>query len=74
MAKCLNCGKILDSDDVGAYRKFRDRNAVDFLCVPCLSSEMKCTEAFLREKIEFLRENGCNLFVSKKKEGMAKNC
>ena len=65
MANCLKCGKILDSDDVGAYRKFKNKGAVDFLCVPCLSSELRCTEAFLRERIEFLRENGCNLFVPK---------
>lgn len=65
MANCLKCGKILDSDDVGAYRKFKNKDAVDFLCVPCLSSELRCTEAFLRERIEFLRENGCNLFVPK---------
>ena len=65
MANCLKCGKILDSDDVGAYRKFKNKDAVDFLCVPCLSAELRCTEAFLRERIEFLRENGCNLFVPK---------
>jgi biotin operon repressor len=67
MSNCLKCGKVLDADDVGAYRKFRDKMATEFLCVPCLSSEMKCTEAFLRERIEFLRENGCNLFVPKQK-------
>lgn len=59
---CFQCGRPLDADDIGAYRKFWDRNAEAFLCVPCFCQVLKCEEAYLRDRIRFLRENGCRLF------------
>lgn len=49
-------------DDIGAYKKFHDRNASEFLCVKCFAAELKTTEDFLRERIAFLKRNGCLLF------------
>lgn len=60
---CEKCGALLSRDDKGAYMRFRNRDAVTFLCVPCLCTEMGCSEAYMRERIEFLRENGCLLFT-----------
>ncbi len=65
MARCIGCGRPLDADDIGAHRKFVDKMAEEFLCIPCIAAEMKCTEDFLIEKIEFLRKKGCKLFVPK---------
>lgn len=62
MARCTRCGKELDSDDIGAYRKFCDRNAASFLCIGCFCQDLKCPEDYLRGRIEFLRRHGCSLF------------
>ena len=66
---CSECKAKLTSDDIGAYRKFWDRDGSDFLCVPCLCGKLKCSEAYLRERIEFLRQNGCALFAGSKQQG-----
>lgn len=63
---CKECGAKLTTDDVGAYRKFWDRDGSDFLCVPCLCKKLRCSEPYLRERIDFLRQNGCALFSAKK--------
>lgn len=63
--KCFRCGAELTDDDIGAYRKFKDRQAKEFLCVPCFSKELKCEESYLRERIGFLRKHGCLLFPKK---------
>lgn len=60
---CKECGAVLTADDIGAYRKFWERNAVAYLCIPCLCKQLGCKESFLREKILFLKENGCRLFT-----------
>lgn len=59
---CRKCGVPLTSDDRGAYRKFRDREATEFLCLKCFSEELGCSEDYLHDRIEFLKRNGCRLF------------
>ena len=67
--KCFACGTELTPDDIGAYRKFKDREAKAFLCILCFCrKDLQCDEAYLRERIEFLREQGCLLFPKKEKE------
>ena len=65
--KCIRCGKVLDGDDIGAYRKFVDRTALSFLCVPCLSVKAGKPESYLREKILYLKKSGCTLFPPEEK-------
>ncbi len=59
---CIKCGAVLTSDDIGAYKKFRDRRAVQFMCIPCFAKELCTSTEFLRERVEFLKRNGCLLF------------
>lgn len=59
---CRECGALLTSDDIGAYRKFKDRSAVSFLCIPCFAKSMRTTEEKVRERVAFLKRNGCLLF------------
>ncbi len=66
MARCTRCGRELDSDDIGAYLKFCDRNATSYLCIGCFCQDLQCPESYLRERIEFLRRHGCALFPKKR--------
>lgn len=63
---CVQCGAKLTADDLGAFRKFWDRESDEILCVPCLCGKLKCEEPFLRERIEFLRQAGCAFFPKHK--------
>lgn len=60
---CRECGAPLTADDIGAYRKFWEREGDTVLCIPCLCGKLRCTEELLREKVRFLKENGCRLFL-----------
>ena len=60
--KCIECGMELKRDDISATKKFLNRGAEEFYCLDCLAAEFKVSRAFLDEKIQFLRENGCTLF------------
>ena len=60
--KCFECKRELDGDDRGAYLKFWDRDGQDMVCIPCLCKKLHSSEDYLRERIKFLKENGCTLF------------
>ena len=63
---CFECDTPLTIDDRGAYLKFWDRDGVDMVCIPCLCLKLRCSESYLRERIQFLKDNGCTLFSDKK--------
>lgn len=60
---CFACGAALSSDDIGAHKKFVNRGADTFLCVPCLAALYNVDVDGLREKIEYFRRTGCTLFA-----------
>ncbi len=62
MSRCKTCGTLLNSDDIGATLRFVHRESEEFWCVPCLAKKFACEEAFLRDKIRFLKEQGCTVF------------
>ena len=62
MSKCFRCGRDLDADDIGAYRKMINRGAEKYLCIPCLSVEIKVSEDEIKRKIEQFKKAGCTLF------------
>ena len=49
MASCMQCGKELTHNEIGAHRKFINRGAV--------------TPERIDEKIELFKRQGCTLFV-----------
>ena len=62
MSTCFCCGRELDADDIGAYRKMINRGAEKYLCVECLSKELKVGEDEIRRRIEQFKKAGCTLF------------
>ena len=60
--KCFECKGELYGDDRGASLKFWDREGAEMFCIPCLCKKLRCSEEYLRERIKFLKENGCTLF------------
>nr|WP_296463455.1 hypothetical protein [uncultured Acetatifactor sp.] len=60
---CMQCGKALTFNEVGAYKKFVNRGSTSFLCKTCLSAKLGVTVERIDEKIEQFRAQGCTLFV-----------
>ena len=54
---CMQCGKPLTFNEVGAYKKFVNRGSTS------LSAKLGVTVERIDEKIEQFRAQGCTLFV-----------
>ena len=63
MSVCMNCGKELSFNEIGAHKKFINRGSNEFLCKQCLADRLGVTAAQIDEKIEQFRQQGCTLFV-----------
>ena len=59
---CFQCGKPLERDEVGLYKKLVNRGAREFLCKPCLAARFKMTEADCDTLIAHFKEAGCSMF------------
>ena len=63
MPVCVKCGKTLTYNEIGAYRKFVNRGAKDFLCKECLAKRLGISPERIDQKIEEFKLQGCTLFV-----------
>ena len=63
MASCMQCGKELTHNEIGAHRKFINRGAEEFYCKQCLAAHLGVTPERIDEKIELFKRQGCTLFV-----------
>lgn len=63
MDGCMECGKELTFNEVGAYKKFVNRGSRQFLCRSCLAAKLGVTAEAIDEKIEQFKAQGCTLFV-----------
>ena len=59
MARCMQCGKELTHNEIGAHRKFINRGAEQFFCKQCLSKHLGVTPELIDEKIEQFKRQGC---------------
>jgi biotin operon repressor len=60
---CKECNAVLTTDEIAIYLKLVTRNAQDFLCMDCLSTQLKCERKAIEERIRYYRESGnCVLF------------
>lgn len=62
MSRCKNCGKELNTVDVGLTKKLINRGATEFCCKKCLAAKFNVTEELLDEKVRQFRAAGCLLF------------
>lgn len=62
MSRCKNCGKELNTVDVGLTKKLINRGATEFYCKKCLAAKFNVTEELLDEKVRQFRAAGCMLF------------
>lgn len=58
MARCMQCGKELTHNEIGAHRKFINRGAEQFFCKQCLSKHLGVTPELIDEKIEQFKRQG----------------
>ena len=63
MASCMQCGKELTHNEIGAHRKFINRGAEQFYCTQGLAAHLGVTRERIDEKIELFKRQGCTLFV-----------
>ena len=63
MSVCIKCGRDLSYNEIGAYRKFVNRGAKEFLCKQCLAEKLGITPERINRKIEEFKLQGCTLFV-----------
>lgn len=59
---CLNCGKELNTYDIGFYKKLVNRGAETCACISCTAARFGFTEARAWEMIDRVRQSGCTLF------------
>ena len=59
---CFQCGKPLERDEIGLYKKLVNRGAREFLCKSCLAARFKMTEADCDTLIAHFKEAGCSMF------------
>jgi biotin operon repressor len=60
---CKECEAILTTDEIAIYLKLVARNAKEFLCMDCLSVQLKCERKAIEDRIRYFRESGnCALF------------
>ena len=62
--KCKRCGCTLHTDEKALYRKLIFREAREYLCLDCLSSDLSTTRQRLEDLIAlYHRRGGCSLFA-----------
>jgi biotin operon repressor len=59
---CTKCKKVLIRDEIAIYLRLVNRNAKEYLCIPCLAKHFKCSEQDIQVRIKRLKEMGCTLF------------
>ena len=63
MARCMQCGKELTHNEIGAHRIFIKRGEELFFCRMCLSKHLGVPQELIDDKIEQFKRQGCPLFV-----------
>ena len=59
---CTKCGKTLEKDEIGLYKKLFNRGATSFWCKKCVSEYLDVETQVLDKKIIEFKNMGCTLF------------
>lgn len=65
MSACMDCGKNLTYNEIGAYKKFVNRGSRSFLCKQCLAQKLDVTTEDIDRKIEQFKTAGLHAFCMK---------
>lgn len=63
MSACIQCGRELSHNEIGAHKKFINRGSTQFLCRYCLADKLGVTMEMIERKIEEFKQQGCTLFI-----------
>ena len=63
MSVCMQCGRALTFNEIGAHKKFINRGSTSFFCKTCLAKWLDVPEEQIGKKIEQFKRQGCTLFV-----------
>ena len=63
---CSKCGKSLETDDIGIFKKMIDREAKACFCKSCLAKYLSCDIEVINRKINQFKLDGCLLFFPEK--------
>ena len=63
MEVCMQCGRELTFNEIGAHKKFINRGARQYLCLNCLAARLDVSPELINHKIEQFRQMGCTLFI-----------
>lgn len=63
MACCKKCKKELTYNEIGATKKFINRNCKEFFCRECLADWLNIAPEIVDEKIEQFKAAHCTLFI-----------
>ena len=63
MSACIQCGRQLNYNEIGAHKKFINRGSREFLCIDCLAKKLDVTVDDINRKIEEFKLQGCTLLV-----------
>lgn len=59
---CQGCGESLENDEIAFYLHLNGRGAFRFLCLNCLAKTYGCTKSSLEEKLQIVKNGGCEFF------------
>ncbi len=62
MSLCMQCGRELTYNEIGAHKKFINRGSKSFLCKSCLAEKLGVTVPDIDRKIQQFIQQGCTLF------------
>lgn len=62
MSNCINCNKILTTNDIGLYKRLVSMINDEYLCKECLAKRFNCDIKVLDVKIKQYVDMGCTLF------------
>lgn len=62
MARCMQCGRALTSDEIAVHRKLVSREAAAYMCKDCLAAYFNVDVCKIDEKIAQFKRQGCLLF------------
>ncbi len=65
---CINCSKILTTNDIGLYKRLVSMVNEEYMCKECLAKRFNCDVSVLDAKIKQYVDMGCTLFELDNKE------